>query len=275
MSPRPNLRAWSVGGIHFKRLRSAGIAMTSFLGTLRERATRLVRRQDRPQDLKSINTLFVDIVKRCLPHEEAMQLAVGGSFEFVGGVELALLKHYGLGAHDYLIDVGCGSGRLAVPLSRYLRGRYLGTDLVPDLIAHARKKAGRVDWRFEIIDNIHIPERDDVADMVCLYSVLTHLTHAQSFWYLEEAKRVLRPGGRIIFSFLEFREAGHMEAFWNSLKATKNQFTEPMNVFMDRDGIQRWAEALGLDLIDIRAGSDLIVPEGPLGQSLCVLRKPD
>ena len=145
---------------------------------------------------------------------------------------------------------------------------------VPDLIAHARKLAGRKDWRFELVDHIGIPEQDGVADMVCFFSVLTHLRHEQSYWYLEEAKRVLKPEGVIVFSFLEFREPAHMEAFWNALVDTKSQATAPLNVFIDRDGIQRWAEALALEVVDIVSSSDAVVPEGPLGQSLCVLRKP-
>jgi len=247
--------------------------MVSLLRNARASAKKFLRSRAGPQSLKEVNTLFVDILKTRMPYDEAMQHAIGGAFEEMGRKELALLQHYGLAADGYLIDVGCGAGRLAQPLSQYLRGRYLGTDLVPDLIAHARKLTGRKDWRFEIVDHIGIPEQDGAADMVCFFSVLTHLRHEQSFWYLEEAKRVLKPGGIVVFSFLEFREASHMEAFWHALKVAKHQATAPLNVFVDRDGIRRWAEALAMDVIDIRVGSEAVVPEGALGQSHCVLRK--
>ena len=247
--------------------------MVGLLRKARASAKKFLRSRAGPQGLKEVNTLFVDILKTRMPHDEAMQHAIGGAFEEMGRKELAVLRRYGLAEDSYLIDVGCGAGRLAQPLAQYLRGRYLGTDLVPDLVAHARKLAGRKDWRFEIVDHIGIPEQDGVADMVCFFSVLTHLRHEQSFWYLEEAKRVLKPGGIVVFSFLEFREAAHMEAFWHALKVAKHQATAPLNVFIDRDGIQRWAEALGLEVVDIRAGSDPIVAEGALGQSLCALRK--
>ena len=226
-----------------------------------------------PVSLKEINIHYVDIMKSRMPHDEAMKHAIGGDFEEIGLAELALLRGYGLAADGYLIDVGCGSGRLAQPLAQYLRGRYLGIDLVPDLVAHARKVAARDDWRFETIEEIGIPEGDGVADMVCFFSVLTHLRHEQSFWYLEEAKRVLRPGGVIVFSFLEYREAGHIESLWSALQDMKNGATTPPNVFIDRDGIHLWAGALGLEVVDIRAGADPIVPEGAMGQSVCVLRK--
>jgi SAM-dependent methyltransferase len=236
---------------------------------LRLRHGRIDRR-----DLKAVNTAFVDQLKARMPHDEAMRHAIGGGFEQIGAIEVAILRRYGLGVGDYLVDVGCGSGRLASPLSRDHLGRYLGIDLVPDLVAHARRVSRRTDWRFEVIDHIGIPEADGQADMVCFFSVLTHLLHEQSYWYLEEAKRVLKPGGRVVFSFLEFREPGHMPLFWATLAASKARVTAPMNVFIEREAIQRWADALVMELEEIRYGSEEIVPEGPLGQSVCVLRKP-
>ena len=225
-------------------------------------------------DLKATYVAYVEQVKQFLPHEAAMEHAIGAGFDEIGPILLGLLRHYGLKPDAHLVDVGCGSGRLAKPLAAYLSGTYLGVDLVPDLVAHARRVAARPDWRFEVIDHIAIPEANGAADMVCFFSVMTHLLHEQSFWYLEEAKRVLKPGGRIVFSFLEFREPGHMPIFWSTLRTAKARAPAPLNVFIDRDGIQRWADALALTVIDLRLGAEQIVPEGVLGQSVCVLEKP-
>ena len=226
------------------------------------------------RDLKAVNIAFVDAVKATMPHARAMEYAIGDGFELIGGMEAALLRHYGLPEDGYLIDAGCGAGRLARPLSGWLKGRYLGFDLVPDLVAHARKIAGREDWRFEVIDHIGIPERAGQADMVCFFSVLTHLLHEQSYWYLEEAKRVLKPGGRIVFSFLEFREPGHLSVFQATLAGAKQRVVAPMNVFIERNAIEVWARELGLQIVEFRDGGDHVVAEGNLGQALCVLRKP-
>jgi SAM-dependent methyltransferase len=226
------------------------------------------------QDLKAVNVRFVAAVRDRMPHAEAMEHAIGGGFEQIGAIEAGILRRYGLRRDHYLVDVGCGSGRLAQPLSGYLEGRYLGIDLVPDLVAHARAIAGRPEWRFEVIDHIGIPEADGEADMVCFFSVLTHLLHEQGFWYLEEAKRVLKPGGTIVFSFLEFAEPGHMPIFWATLAAAKARAVQPMNVFMERNVIQRFADALALELTAIHGAAELIAPAGNLGQAVAVLRKP-
>lgn len=231
-------------------------------------------RQPDATDLKAVNMAFVNAIKTQMPHEQAMECAIGGGFEQFGAIELAILRHYGLAEHAHLIDVGCGSGRLARPLSLWLKGTYLGVDLVPDLIAHARKIAARPDWRFEVIDHIGIPEADGAADMVCFFSVLTHLLHEQSYWYLEEASRVLKPGGRVVFSFLEFRDPVHLQIFHDTVTSAKRQNLQPLNTFIERGTIDIWARELGLEVIDVRDGSDPVVTDGALGQSICVLGKP-
>lgn len=225
-------------------------------------------------DLKAINVRYVETVKAGLPHDSAMERAIGGHFDTVGPIEAALLVHYGLPKTGHLVDVGCGAGRLAKPLSAWLEGTYLGVDLVPDLIAHARKVSARPDWRFEVIDHIGIPEADGATDMVCFFSVLTHLLHEQSFWYLEEAKRVLKPGGRIVFSFLELREPGHLKVFRDTVDHAKRRTEMPLNVFMDRETIAIFARELGLAVVEIRGGSETVVADGALGQAVCVLQKP-
>ena len=124
--------------------------------------------------------------------ERAMTDAVGGEFEAIGILELETLKYFGLKEDSYVIDVGCGSGRLAKPLSRYLSGRYLGIDIIPELVEYARRIVARDDWWFEVGQGLSIPEKDGTADVVCFFSVFTHLLHEQSYVYLQEAKRVVK-----------------------------------------------------------------------------------
>jgi SAM-dependent methyltransferase len=228
---------------------------------------------DRTRDLKKAYTGLVTKMKMTLPLEEAMSRAVGGAYNIIGPVEVALLRHAGLLPAQFLIDVGCGSGRLAVPLSSYLTGKYAGFDVVADLVDFARKKVNRPDWRFATIDHIGIPEPDGCADMVCFFSVLTHLLHEQSYWYLEEAIRVLKPGGRIVASFLEFSEASHWQIFMNTLSESKSDASEPMNVFLSREIFTVWAGHLGLEIVEFIGAGQAVEGSMPLGQSVCILQK--
>lgn len=217
--------------------------------------------------------------------DEAARLAVGGHFDGIGIVLREALIYHGLGKHDYLIDVGCGSGRLAKPLSDYLAGPYLGIDIVPELVKYARELVRRPDWRFEVASGLTIPEQDAKADMVCFFSVLTHLLHEESFAYLREAKRVLRPSGKIVLSFLDYRIASHWTVFEGNLQDI-GIGSQPLNVFISHDMLRTWAEHLDLEVEVIKDGDEAYVPlstpatldggvvlQGctPFGQSVCVL----
>ncbi len=219
--------------------------------------------------------------------DHGMQQAIGGEFVAFGILERELLIHYGLGENDYLIDIGCGSGRLAKPMAQFLKGRYLGTDVVPDLVRYGQKLADRPDWRFETVSTTIIPERDNQADMVCFFSVFTHLLHEQSYLYLQEARRVLKPGGKIVFSFLEFKIPSHWTVFESTVGAVGSG--KPLNVFIDRDAIFSWAAHLDLQIVAIHNGDKPFIPVpypltlesgevirdlGTLGQSVCVMQKP-
>ena len=212
-------------------------------------------------------------------------MVVGGEFDAIGLLTRELLIHHGLRKDYYLIDVGCGSGRAAKPLSEYLTGKYLGIDVVPELLEYARSIVARPDWRFEIASGLTIPEKDQQADMVCFFSVFTHLLHEESFVYLREAKRVLKPGGKIVFSFLDFRVAGHWSIFESNLEDV-GVGAKPMNVFMSVDMLRTWASHLDLEVETIKDGDDPYLPlsapitlesgailkdRAAVGQSICVL----
>src|ERR1700722_2792071 len=80
--------------------------------------------------------------------EDAHKKAVGGDFETVGHLEFQLLRSIGLKEESSVIDVGCGSGRLASQLAPWLRGPYLGTDILGTLLDYARVLCARDDWHF-------------------------------------------------------------------------------------------------------------------------------
>lgn len=228
---------------------------------------------------------FVTSLKKFHHLDDAMELAVGGEFEAIGTLERELLVQYGLSKDGYLIDVGCGSGRLAKPLSQYHTGKYLGIDVVPELVAYARNLVNRPDWRFETARGLSIPEEDGKADVVCFFSVFTHLLHEQTYTYLKDAKRVLKPDGRIVFSFLEYAVQNNWKIFELSLEDVQSHLN-PLHMFISRDAIEAWASHLDLKIVTIQEGDKphielsqpvtfkngrVVKGKAALGQSVCVL----
>lgn len=200
--------------------------------------------------------------------ESAMSYIVGGQYETMGEGLRRIVESHGLKEGDYLIDVGCGSGRLAWSLSQSkFRDtiRYLGIDIVPEMLEFAAEKCGQPMWRFELVLEPKIPEVDACADMVCFISVFTHLMQEESFLYLREAQRVVKPGGRILASYLDINAPEHWKIFEANVNSAEARQSKPMDIFLSSDFLKVWAEKLDLEIVQ---------DEPPAaGQRLCVLRK--
>lgn len=220
--------------------------------------------------------------------EEGTRLAIGDpGFDAFGLMEKDLLISCGLKASHDVIDIGCGSGRLASKLASYLTGNYLGLDIVEELLDYARTLANMPHWRFEVASTPYtLPAQDESTDFVSCFSVFTHLLHEYSYLYLKDTFRVLRPGGKCVFSFLEFKIPAHWRVFEETVEAGDHSI---MNQFIEREAIRAWAEHLGFDIENIWDGDKPHFPlqqpvtledgqvfkhEGHLGQSVCVLVKP-
>lgn len=208
--------------------------------------------------------LLVRHLVETVPLDEAMSRAVGGGYDEFGGLEVGILEAVGLQDGQSVIDIGCGSGRLAKHLGlRFPNVRYLGTDVVQTLLDYAARQSPP-HFRFALRREINIPAEDGSADFVTAFSVFTHLFHEESYNYLQDAKRVLHPDGAIIFSFLEFPK--HWRVFEQMLDPHWQAHRPHVNMFIERSVIAIWADRLGL-LID---GYDV---GPPIGQSVVVLRK--
>lgn len=200
-----------------------------------------------------------------------MSIAVGGSYDLFGKIEANLLKHLGLADGMRIIDLGCGSGRLASALHETANISYVGIDIIQSLLDYAKSKAPG--FEFLLHRELSIPQQDNSADMVSAFSLFTHLLHAESYIYLEECVRVLKPGGRVVFSFLEFAEPNHWRVFSDTKAQTKASSCVHLNNFIERNAIGTWASNLGLVVDQFISGGCPIWNGHALGQAVVVLRK--
>jgi ubiquinone/menaquinone biosynthesis C-methylase UbiE len=103
-----------------------------------------------------------------------------------------------LSAGGRIVDVGAGTGTLAIALSAAAPGaEVVGVDGDPEVLAIARAKAGAefVEWRHARADPL--PFTDGSCDRVVMSLLLHHLDASGKGAALAEAYRVLREGGRL------------------------------------------------------------------------------
>lgn len=100
-----------------------------------------------------------------------------------------------------LLDFGCGPGTISVGLAKAVEpGEFHGIDMEEsqiDIARSAAKAGGHDNATFHVGDVTKLPFEDDYFDVAFCHTVLTHVPDTAAV--LNEAKRVLKPGG-LIFS---------------------------------------------------------------------------
>ncbi len=98
------------------------------------------------------------------------------------------------------LEIGCGVGRLLVPLSERV-GIAHGVDIAPTMIEHARTFcASRGNVRTSVTDGTLEGFADGSLDFVYSFIVFQHIPFVEAIrTYVREAARVLRPGGLFRF----------------------------------------------------------------------------
>ena len=107
-----------------------------------------------------------------------------------------------LSAGEAVLDVGCGTGSLALAAKRRVgaEGTVIGVDASPEMIALASRKAARagaeVTFRNACAERLPFP--DGTFDVVLATLMLHHLPAPLRRECAREAHRVLKPGGRML-----------------------------------------------------------------------------
>src|SRR5713101_980027 len=105
---------------------------------------------------------------------------------------------------DAVLDVGCGTGTLAMEVARRVgrAGRVAGVDPGPQQIARARAKAARrhlpIEFQIGVIEQLPFP--DQTFDVVLSTLMMHHLPNTLKRQGLAEIARVLKPGGRLVIA---------------------------------------------------------------------------
>ena len=141
-------------------------------------------------------------------------------------------------------DLGCGEGYLTVEAARWAR-RVIAIDRSAGVLARARALAARrkvtnITFKRGLLDRL--PVADASVDLALLSQALHHADDPAVV--LGEARRILRPGGRVLI--LDLRE--HQEAW------VRGKLGDRWLGFDDRR-LRRWLARAGFAELVVRTGS--------------------
>src|SRR6186997_2346938 len=110
-----------------------------------------------------------------------------------------LVKHARIRSGQRVLDVGCGTGVVAITAAR-LGAKVTGLDLTPELLAEARENSRiamvDIDWHEGDVENL--PFEPNTFDVVM--SQFGHMFAPRPDVAVSQMLRVLKPGGTIAFS---------------------------------------------------------------------------
>jgi SAM-dependent methyltransferase len=255
-------------------------------------------------DLVSLPARVTDPDRRQEPWQTIHNVG-GGDFASAGRENLDLLQTYaGLTTLSSVLDIGCGTGRMAAPLVDFLDpgAGYVGFDISRSAIETCKRRIGskRADFRFVHVDvrnreyrsagaieetELSFPIADNQVDVALATSVFSHMTLDSIAHYLAETHRVLKPGGRFMFTafaLTDERVAGIQAGRaaldfkpWNDGSMVVDPKSPERAIAHRLEALDTAVSAAGLRLPDgVRYGGWLPPTTYPGGQDLFVAVKP-
>lgn len=126
------------------------------------------------------------------------------------------------------LEIGCGPGRLLVPLSRRF-GRIAGVDVSPEMVELARRNlAGAPHARVEVTSGADLAAfADESIDFCYSYAVFQHIpSRAVVLSYLREARRVLKTGGLLKCQFNASEDPSGAADTWSGVRFRGDELRE-------------------------------------------------
>ena len=111
-----------------------------------------------------------------------------------------LLDQAGVAPGDSVLDLGAGTGTLAIRLKqRCPEATVTGLDADPDVLARARRKASDAQCEIDFVEGFstELPFANESFDVILSSLFFHHLMPADKRRTLAEVRRVLKPGGRL------------------------------------------------------------------------------
>lgn len=164
-------------------------------------------------------------IRSGIPPPRLAYFVGAGDFQKIGEFTVSKCIDVGLKPGDQVLDIGCGIGRIALPISNRFGNRIQYDGVDPNrrgiMWCKSHISSKHPNFRFQCIDlrndeynpdgmvnpaNFSLPYIGSSFDFIILNSVFTHLKLVEIDNYLKEISRVLRRSGTVYATF--FLEKG-------------------------------------------------------------------
>jgi SAM-dependent methyltransferase len=184
--------------------------------------------------------------------ETVVETSGAGTSEFI-------LNKVGTNPTDVVLEIGCGIGRVGKHLAGRC-GRWIGADVSPNMLTFAAERLrdfSNVEF-VELSGNDLRPISDSSIDVVYCTVVFMHLEGWDRYGYVEEAFRVLRPGGKLYIDNVNLCSDAGWAIFETHRKFPPSQRPDHITVCSTPQELQEYLKRAGFEQIESYAGEEVI-----------------
>lgn len=158
---------------------------------------------------------------------------------------------------DVVLEIGCGVGRVGRVVAPRCR-QWIGTDISSGMIGHAtRRLADLRNVRFVELHDVGLAGIPDASvDVVYCTVVFMHLYEWDRYRYVQEAHRVLRPGGRCYFDNVDITSAHGWKVFTDSASYPPAERPAYLPMTSSADELRTYATRAGFAQVAVHQWDD-------------------
>ena len=178
------------------------------------------------------------------PDEEGLRRSARRTIDYL--LELALIS-----AEDDVLEIGCGVGRIGRELAPHCH-TWTGADISTNMLGHASDRMqGVSNARFVLLQADGLGKLAQSSfNVVYATNMLGHLDELDRWRYVEEAFRLLRPGGHIFLDNIDLESDAGWNMFANDARRYQGLEVPPY--------MPRFSTAAELSAYAVRAGFENI-----------------
>ncbi|WP_235296275.1 class I SAM-dependent methyltransferase [Portibacter marinus] len=140
-----------------------------------------------------------------------------------------ILKLLSLNEQDVVLDIGCGKGGPGLKLAEETGAKLLGIDIIEEAIEQAKSFSTQFQLEQEALFHVgefyNIPLDDEMVDAVVSFDSFWTVT--DKLFALKEIGRVLKPGGRFVFTHWDLIDQDPIDLFKQSKMTFNSRHDSP------------------------------------------------